>query len=182
MIKHVRNTFIMSLLVFFTSVAMADYQNAAVAQLIIKKSGMTPDKAFELVNKTFPGLIYEYELEQQDVGLVYQIRTYDPKTGKKHTAYVNLERALIQSASEYSSSAWFEKSYHKAVIDRAVKAGFPLDEAIKKVQSQYHGFVIEGEIKTLKETEYYQIEMITENGKEKFLVDISNKEIVHVVK
>ncbi|CAA0084416.1 Uncharacterised protein [BD1-7 clade bacterium] len=178
----IRKTLISTLLVFFSAVTLADYENAAIAQLVIKKSGTTPAKAFELVNKAFPGLIYEYDLEMQDVGLVYEIRTINPDNNKKHTAYVNLSTGQIQSAREYASNTWFEKSYHKAVIDKAVKVKFPLDKAISMVLDKYHGFVIDGEIQAKKNVDYYSIELITENGKEKFLVDIEDQEIVPVVK
>lgn len=169
-----------SLLVCAPVFAGLDDDEVALVSLLISRSGVTVEKAFATALETHPGVIFEYELEEESDRFVHEVEIVSPEESRKYKVEVDAETGEI--------SGDFSTDYESLKTDSEARAGaliakheFGVLDAIKLVRKSVDGLIAEVELKERQGIVYFEVEIFTAEGERTILLDLMDGSIIPMV-
>ncbi len=157
-----------------------DDDEVALVSLLIKRSEVTVEKAFVRALEAHPGVIFEYELEEESDRFVHEVEIVNPDESRKYKVEVDAETGNI--------SGDFSTDYESIKEDSEARAGvliakheFGVLDAIKLVRGSVEGLVTEVELKERQGIVYFEVEIFTAEGEQTVLVDLMDGSIIPMV-
>jgi uncharacterized membrane protein YkoI len=161
------------------SIALADDDDAAIAQLIMKKSGITSMVALEKVKMKYPaGIIYNYELEDDDDQFFHEIKFVNLADNQKYEINVDAKTGEIVNAKSTSATSIFNFGGKLADAETISKSGFQMSDAIKKINLEENMVITDIEFDEEHGVQFFEIEAYGPQGKRKWLIDLENKSLI----
>jgi uncharacterized membrane protein YkoI len=170
---------LISLMVGSAVLAGNDQEELDLGLYAIGQSGLSVSKALAQVEAEVPGIVYEYELDEGEDGLVHEFDLVDLKRERKIKASVNIETGELTVEEERYDFGWFVKDDEDAVTALALQeAQFSLGEAIA-VQPLMDGqLLLEIELEEKQGLRYFEFEALAADGEIEWLIDIQGKQII----
>jgi uncharacterized membrane protein YkoI len=170
---------LISLMVGSVVLAGNDQEELDLGLYAIGQSGLSVSKALAQVEAEVPGIVYEYELDEGEDGLVHEFDVVDLKRERKIKASVNIETGELTVEEERYDFGWFVKDDEDAVTALALQdAQFSLGEAIA-VQPLMDGqLLLEIELEEKQGLRYFEFEALAADGEIEWLIDIQGKQII----
>jgi uncharacterized membrane protein YkoI len=170
---------LISLMVGSAVLAGNDQEELDLGLYAIGQSGLSVSKALAQVEAEVPGIVYEYELDEGEDGLVHEFDVVDLKRERKIKASVNIETGELTVEEERYDFGWFVKDDEDAVTALALQdAQFSLGEAIA-VQPLMDGqLLLEIELEEKQGLRYFEFEALAADGEIEWLIDIQGKQII----
>lgn len=155
-----------------------DREEAAVALYAISQSGVTATRALELAKQAVTGVVYEYELEDDDGELFHEIELINLETETKYKVKVAVrDGGLTQKSEQYSCSLVCRDDDVKAV--RALtEAGFTLEAALAKAALGPEQLLEEAELEVERGVRYFKLETVGPDGERDLLIDIDKGQAI----
>jgi hypothetical protein len=151
---------------------------APLAQALIQNSGITASVAIRRALQDYPGIVFDYELEDDDDSFIHEIEIVDLDKNQRHKIKISAADGEILSVSTKRGSAWF-KDHKDARTARIIhKHGFSVLEALDKLPEGEHILPSEVEFKDKHGVQYFEVEFFGPNGKEKMLVDLATRNVI----
>ncbi len=157
-----------------------NHEDAAIIQLIAQKAQFAPEQALAKVTKDYPGVVYEYELDDEDNQIVYEFKLMDLTDNKKYKVKLSAINGALVSEKTSSISTWFQDKQDIRAMEQAKSNNFSLLDAVKLVKEKEEGFLVKAELENEKGINIYKLEFATPNGTRKWLIDVDNQDIVPV--
>ncbi|MCE2593921.1 PepSY domain-containing protein [Motilimonas cestriensis] len=156
------------------------HESEAVAQLIEQRHQQGPKQILEKVTEQYTGVITNFELDDQQGVLVYQVEVIDLANNVKRHLVYDAQTTLFISGKETAMTGWFNDNQNITAIEEIQETGFSMIKALEIVQSQHPGFLVDAELENKKGINLFEIELATPEGKQNWLVDISTQDLIPV--
>ena len=162
----------------FNVFARDNEEKARLAQVIIEKSGITPLIVLETVQKKYPqGIIYEYEMEQEDDNLVHEVELIHLEEKRRYQITIDAQTGEI-TEEESDTLFWFGKDDDVKAAEYLSQSGFHLSEAIQKIALEKGEVIQKVEFEEKQGIRYVEIQTHGPEGKRKWLIDAERQTII----
>lgn len=111
-----------------TTAAFADddREEAALARFAIAQSGITATIAIAKVSEQYPGVIYSYELDEEDDRLVHEIKLMDIEEKRKYKIKMDVKTGNIVSEKNKMVWSWFSTDETLKAVSQLKASGFTM--------------------------------------------------------
>ena len=158
------------------------YEDMSVARQVIKQSGITADKAIDIAKNTYKGTVYKYELETHHNRLTYKVELANPAKGENYEVEVDASNGKIVKETIERNLSAKESAKTSAAVAAIQKAGFTVKDVVAKVSPSGEPLIKEVEYENRLGVELFEVESFGTSGKQKMLIDISQKSVIPLFK
>lgn len=158
--------------------AGVDEDEVPFARLVMEKSGVTASVAIETALGKYPGIVYEYELEEDDDRFVHEIEVADLESKRTHKIAIDAQSGEIVEVKSSRASSWFNESDDVKAARVINEHRLPLLGALEKATSGKNDFLTEIEFEHKQGINFFKIELVDSNGEKDVLVDIESQDII----
>lgn len=155
-----------------------DEDEVSLARMVIGKSGITASVAIERALGEYPGIVYEYELEEDDDRFVHEIEVANLESKRTHKIAIDAQSGEIVEVKSSRASSWFSESDDVKAARLISKYELPLLGAVAKATSGNSDFLTEVEFKHKQGISFFKIELVGAGGEKDVLVDIESQDII----
>ena len=165
-----------------STVAYANHEDI-ITRLAIENATIQPDVAIATVTSKYKGKLKEFELEDHDDKLVYEISLIDAEAGEEIRLEMSAESGEIIKEERSSIGSWFSRSWRsKEKYQRLQESEVTLQDAVAKAQKIEPGVLMEVELEQEKGVVFFEVKLITNKGKRKVIVDLTSGKPIPVTK
>ncbi len=141
------------------------------------KIGITD--AVKLVKEKYNGEIIDIEIDDFKNSVVYEVKFIDIQNKRKVKLKIDMNTGAILKEKSRRVLFWNKEDNAEYLASKSVRENnFGLLEAIDMVQQQIDGKVSKAELKHKIGITVIEVEMLTKNGIEKMVVDVSDRKII----
>lgn len=165
-----------------TSWADSDRQELAMAKSIIEKSGVTAKQAINKVLQDYNGVIYSYELDEEDDLYFHEIKLIDIEEDKKIKLTISINNGEVVKKEQDRLFSWFSDDDHIVTAKKLTTMKYSILDAIDAIKLDSSALLQEVEVEDKQGVLFFELETIGNNGKKDWLVDAHNNQIIPVFK
>lgn len=164
--------------------ALADpHEDDAVAQLIANRSQQGPKQALEIATVNYSGVITDFELDDKNDRIVYKITLVNLDKNSKTILFYDAETFDLVEEQADTLIGWFKDEDDQAQIqalEEIQSNGFSMIQALEIVQEKHPGFLVEAALESKKGIHFFEIKLASPEDKQKWLVDVSSRDLIPV--
>ena len=167
-----------------TSVSWAgsDKQELALTKSIIAQSGITAQHSIKQVQQDYEGIIYSYELDDEDGIYYHEIKLIDIAADKKIKLTISIKDGSIVNEEKSRLFSWFSDDDRIVTAKKLAKMDYSMLNAIDAINLGQSSLLTEIEVEDKQGILFFELETIGVEGKKDWLVDINTNQIIPVFK
>lgn len=163
-----------------------DHEEAALARFAIDQSGIDAKTAIAKVSKNYPGLIYQYELDDEDDRLVHEVKVVNLDDKRKYKVKIDVKTGEVVSEEKKIVWSWFKEDEDISMAKHLQASTFSLTMAIvfleKSGMVDVDALLQKAELEYNQGIYYFELETYGADGEEKWFVDIDSHKMIPVLK
>ncbi|HEY3488195.1 MAG TPA: PepSY domain-containing protein, partial [Gammaproteobacteria bacterium] len=132
----------------------------------------------ERAQKEFPGVLYEYELEEYKDTFVHEVELLDPEQNKKHEIKIDISSGEVVQAFTERGNPWFEKDEAMDAAKTIKKRGFSMLNAMAQLPRDGSTLLTDAKFKQTQGISFFELEFFGQNGEEEILVNAATQSII----
>ncbi len=150
---------------YLVSTAALAGQDSVITSLAIEKAQVKPEQAMEIVSKQYSGKLSEFSVDDRDHDhkMVYELEVVDQTRGEKIEVSVDPDTGAIQEQERDRFSSRKYGSFFN---------GITLEKAVAEAKKMVPGTLLEAELEHEKGVVFFEIELMTDQGVRKVIVDV----------
>lgn len=167
-----------------TSVSWAgsDKEELALTKSIISQSGITAQHSIKQVQQDYNGIIYSYELDDEDGIYYHEIKLIDIAADKKIKLTISIKDGSIVNEEKSRLFSWFSEDDRIVTAKKLAKMDYSMLNAIDAINIGQSSLLTEIEVEDKQGILFFELETIGVEGKKDWLVDINTNQIIPVFK
>lgn len=169
-------------LVFTSAFAMADNDDA-LAGLALQSANYSFEQAIEKAYADYKGQITEFEVEDENNQLSYEIEMIDFTAAQKHKLVLSLEDGTVLKDKSSSIKVMGMDRLDDDEL-RALKelqaSDFKLRPTMTRLQDRYKAEIVDFELENDKGITFYKFKLFNDQGMQEVLVDVKTSHIIPV--
>lgn len=158
--------------------AGVDEDEAALARMIITTSGITARVAIDRALAEYPGVVYEYELEEDDDRFVHEVEIANLENNRTHKIKIDAESGETVSVESSRASSWFNGNDDVKAAHAISKSTLSLIGAVEKTAVGEDDILLEVEFKQKQGISFFKVEYMGDLGEKEILVDVETRDII----
>lgn len=164
---------------FMVSTAVLAGQDDVVLQLAIENAKIKPEQAIMQIADRYPGHLSEFGIDDEDGSMVYEFTIIDPEDSVELEVIMDAESGKIwlDDKDSLSSKALKRKKYQLLM-----NSGMTLKKAIDEAKKIVPGQLLEAELEQEKGIVFFEIELLTDKGVRKVIVDLQSGKPIPVTR
>ncbi|MDA7746554.1 PepSY domain-containing protein [Psychromonas sp.] len=166
----------------FTSLSVLAGNDNALSALALKQANYSLEQAVEKVQNNYKGQIIEFELEDDNNQLSYEIEVIDVITKEKHKLELSLEDGSVLKEKSKSIGIKRLDDDELAALTDLQASDFNLNKIIALLKEQYKADILEFELENEKGITFYKFKLFSEQGTQQVLVDVKTGSMISVMK
>lgn len=164
---------------FLVSTAALAGQDDVVMQLAIDNAKIKPEQAIVKIADHYPGYLSGFGIDDEDGKMVYEFGIIDPED--------SVELEVIMDAD--SGKVWLDEK--DALTSKTLKgkkyqllmnSGMTLEKAVEEAKKVVPGQLLEAELVQEKGIVFFEIELLTDEGDRKVIVDLQSGKPIPVTR
>ncbi|MGV2872775.1 PepSY domain-containing protein [Colwellia sp. E150_009] len=165
-----------------TSWAGSDKEELTIAKSIIAKSGVTAQQAIRKVQQEYNGVIYSYDLDDEDDIYYHEIKLIDIEADKKIKLIISIQNGEVVKKEWHRLFSWFFDDERIVTARKLATMKYSILDAIDAIALDESSLLQEIEIEDKQGVLFFELETIDDNGEKDWLVDANNNQIIPVFK
>tara|TARA_R110002050_G_scaffold18270_4_gene53525 strand:- start:176 stop:742 length:567 start_codon:yes stop_codon:yes gene_type:complete len=165
-----------------TSWAGSDKEELAIAKSIIAKSGVTAQQAIRKVQQEYNGVIYSYDLDDEDDIYYHEIKLIDIEADKKIKLIISIQNGEVVKKEWHRLFSWFFDDERIVTARKLATMKYSILDAIDAIALDESSLLQEIEVEDKQGVLFFELETIDDNGEKDWLVDANNNQIIPVFK
>ncbi|WP_101757912.1 PepSY domain-containing protein [Oceanicoccus sp. KOV_DT_Chl] len=180
--------FLIASVSLFNPVANAgdDHEEAALARFAIEQSGIDAQAAIAKVSKDYPGLIYQYELDDEDDRLVHEVKVINLDDKRKYKVKIDVKTGEVVSEEKKIVWSWFKEDEDITMAKYLQASNFTLIAALELLEKsgmvEASALLQEAELENNQGVYYFELETYGAGGEKKWFIDIDSQRMIPVLK
>ncbi len=162
--------------------AGSDKQEMAVTKSIIEKSGITAQQVIKKVQQDYNGVIYSYELDDNDDVYFHEIKLIDIEEDKKIKLTISIQNGEVVEKEWSRLFSWFIEDDRIVTARKLATKKYSMLDAINAINLDKNSLLTEIEIEDKQGVLFFELETISAEGKKEWLVDVNNNQLIPVFK
>ena len=162
--------------------AGSDKQEMALTKAVIEKSGITAQHSIKQVQQDYEGIIYSYELDDEDGIYYHEIKLIDIAADKKIKLTISIKDGSIVNEEKSRLFSWFSDDDRIITAKKLAKMDYSMLNAIDAINIGQSSLLTEIEVEDKQGILFFELETIGIEGKKDWLVDINTNQIIPVFK
>ena len=162
--------------------AGSDKQEMALTKSVIEKSGITAQHSIKQVQQDYEGIIYSYELDDEDGIYYHEIKLIDIAADKKIKLTISIKDGSIVNEEKSRLFSWFSDDDRIITAKKLAKMDYSMLNAIDAINIGQSSLLTEIEVEDKQGILFFELETIGIEGKKDWLVDINTNQIIPVFK
>lgn len=162
--------------------AGSDKQDLAIAKSIMANSGITAKQAISRVLKNNTGVVYSYELEDEDDIYFHEIKLIDIEADKKIKLTISLQTGEVVKSEWERLFSWFFDDEHIVTAKKLASMKYSMLDAIDTIAIDEQSILTEIDVEDKQGVLFFELETKGANGKQEWLVDANNNQLIPVFK
>lgn len=158
--------------------AGSDREEAAVALYAIQRSGITLDKALSIAGQAVEGVVYEYELEDDDNQLYHEIKVMDLDSETRHKLRIAVQDGAVTREEESRSCALVCRDDEVRAARALKETGYSLARALEHSHPGENHLLEEAEVELERGVRYFKLEWVGPDGERDVLIDIDSGQLI----
>jgi uncharacterized membrane protein YkoI len=160
------------------AIAGSDLEEAAVALYAIERSGVTVEKALTQAEAAVQGIVYDYELEDDDGQLYHEIKIMDLDAETRHKLRIAVADGALEQEKEQRRCSMVCRD-DEVLAARALKeSGYSLRKAITDSKGAGQQLLEEAEVELERGVRYFKLEWVGPQGERDHLIDIDSGQTI----
>lgn len=171
-------------LVFTSLFALADNDDALTG-FALQRANYSLDQAIEKVNASYQGHIIEFDVEDDNNQLSYEIEVIDLISEEKHKIELSLENGSVLKEKSSSIKVMGMDRLDDdelLALEELQASDFKLRPMMNMLKDKYKADILEFELENEKGITFYKFKLINEQGVERVLVDVKTGHVIPVMK
>ena len=162
--------------------ANSDKEELAVAKSIMDKSGITAQQAIKKVQQDYKGVIYSYDLDDEDDVYYHEIKLIDIEEDKKIKLIISIENGTVVKKEWNRLFSWFLEDDRIVRARKLATMKYTILDAIDALELAEDSLLEEIEVKDKQGVLFFELETIDDDGEKDWLVDANNNQLIPVFK
>lgn len=162
--------------------AGSDKEELAIAKSIIAKSGVTAQQAIRKVQQEYNGVIYSYDLDDEDDIYYHEIKLIDIEADKKIKLIISIQNGEVVKKEWHRLFSWFFDDERIVTARKLATMKYSILDAIDAIALDESSLLQEIEVEDKQGVLFFELETIDDNGEKDWLVDANNNQIIPVFK
>lgn len=158
--------------------AGSDLEEASVALYAIERSGITVDKALAQAESAVTGVIYEYELEDEDGLLYHEIKIMDLAAKVRHKVRIAVADGGLSKEQEKRTCGVVCRDDEVLAARALEESGYSLRKALADSAVGAQQLLEEAEVELERGVRYIKLEWISAEGERDQLIDIDSGQTI----
>ena len=177
-------TFATLMIAATTSVSWAgsDKEELALTKSIIAQSGITAQHSIKQVQQDYEGIIYSYELDDEEGIYYHEIKLIDIKADKKIKLTISIKDGSIVNEEKSRLFSRFSEDDRIVTAKKLAKMDYSMLNAIDAINLSQSSLLTEIDVEDKQGILFFELETIGVEGKKDWLVDINTNQIIPVFK
>ncbi|WP_062269550.1 PepSY domain-containing protein [Endozoicomonas arenosclerae] len=164
---------------FLVSTAALAGQDDVIARLAIENAKIKPEEAIQKITDKYPGYLSEFGIDDEDGAMVYEFTVVDSREGVELELIMDAESGKIWlDEKDRISSNKLKTRKYQLLMNSGVTLQKAVEEAIKVVP----GVLMEAELEQEKGIVFFEIELLTDKGERKVIVDLQSGKPIPVTR
>ena len=162
--------------------AGSDKEELAIVKSIIAKSGVTAQQAIRKVQQEYNGVIYSYDLDDEDDIYYHEIKLIDIEADKKIKLIISIQNGEVVKKEWHRLFSWFFDDERIVTARKLATMKYSILDAIDAIALDESSLLQEIEVEDKQGVLFFELETIDDNGEKDWLVDANNNQIIPVFK
>ncbi|WP_448216962.1 PepSY domain-containing protein [Endozoicomonas sp. 2B-B] len=156
---------------FLVSTAALASQEDVLLQLAIENAKIKPEQAIEKISDRYSGHLSEFGIDDEDGRMVYEFAIVDPEDSVELEVIMDADsgKVWLDEKDRLSSKTLKRKKYQLLM-----NSGMTLKKAIDEAKKIVPGQLMEAELEQEKGIVFFEIELLTDKGVRKVIVDLQS--------
>ncbi|MBV1909190.1 MAG: hypothetical protein KUG78_07690 [Kangiellaceae bacterium] len=169
-----------------SSWAGTDESLIAVAQKAIDESGFTAQQSIKKVQQLYPGVVYQYELDDDDDEYFHEVKLIDTDADEKIKITLSIEDGEVLSEQRDSLFSWFSwlpwvsKNKNIARVKQLLDSENSLLSAINSIQLEQNSILLDVELEQKQGVLFFEIDSFGIDGEKEWLIDANSNTLIPV--
>lgn len=160
--------------------AGSDKHELAVVKSVIETSGVTAQQVIKKVQQDYNGVIYSYELDDEDDVYFHEIKLIDIDADKKIKVTISIKDGTVVNEEKSRLFSWFSDDDRIVTARKLAKMDYSILDAIDAISLTKTSLLKEIEIEDKQGILFFELETISADGKKDWLVDAKNNQLIPV--
>lgn len=165
-----------------SSWASSDKEDLAVAKSIMDKSGITAQYVIKKVQQDYNGVIYSYDLDDEDDIYYHEIKLIDIEADKKIKLIISIQNGEVVTKEWNRLFSWFFEDERIVRARKLATMKYTILDAIDALELVENSLLQEIEVKDKQGVLFFELETIDDDGEKDWLVDANNNQLIPVFK
>jgi hypothetical protein len=162
--------------------AGSNKQALAITKSIIEKSGITAQHTIKQVQQDYNGIIYSYELDDEEGVYYHEVKLIDIEADKKIKLTISIQDGSIVNEEQSRLFSWFSEDDRIVTAKKLAKMDYSMLNAIDAINLDFSSLLTEIEVEDKQGILFFELETISPKGKKDWLVDVNNNQLIPVFK
>jgi len=167
--------------------AGSDKEALALTKSIIDKSGFSAQASIKKVQKLYPGIVYDYELDEDDDVYYHEIKLIDIEADNKVKVTISIEDGTVVKTEVSKQFSWFTKLFswfledeRMAKIKKLAEADYSILTGMDTIKLAKDSLVTDVELEEKQGVLYFELETFGPEGEKEWLVDVNSNQLIPV--
>ncbi|KEQ17820.1 PepSY domain-containing protein [Endozoicomonas numazuensis] len=164
---------------FLVSTAALAGQEDVLLRLALENAKIKPEQAIQKITDRYSGFLSEFGIDDEDGSMVYEFTIIDPQDSVELEVIMDADSGKIwlDEKDAISSNALKRKKYQLLM-----NSGMTLKKAVDEAQKIVPGQLVEAELEQEKGIVFFEIELLTDKGERKVIVDLQSGKPIPVTR
>lgn len=163
-----------------------DSEDAALARFAIAQSGIDAQAAMAKVSKSYPGLIYQYALDDEDGRLIHEVKVINLDKKRKYNVKIDVKTGEVVSKKKKIVWSWFKENKDLTTAKYLQASTFSVAKALALLEAlgltDTQTLLQEVELENNQGIYYFELQAYDADGEQKWFIDIDSKKMIPVLK
>lgn len=187
-----RSLFALALLIMAAAVfsgasnAHNAHEDAALARFAIEQSGINARTAIANVSKNYSGIIYQYELDDEGLRLVHEVKVINLEDKRKYKIKIDVKTGEVISEETKFVWSWFSEDEDITMAKRLQASMFSLTAALDLLEDlgrvDASALLRQAELENNQGIFYFEIKRYEADVEKKWFIDIDSQKLIPVLR
>ncbi len=159
-----------------SSALAVNKDNHKLAAHIINESGMTASKVLDKIEERYTGVVYAYELEEENDRFFHQVKLIDPETAYKTTLKIDIKTGAVAERSSPLNS-YNELTEKQIMLEEITQTNMSVREVLHEVELSTNLVMTEVDFERDNGVSYFEIEAVGPAGEKEWSVNLESRTV-----
>lgn len=157
-----------------------DNKELSIARKVMKDSGVSAIASIQKVQQHYPGVVYDYELDDDDDNYFHEIKLIDLDKDVKRKIVVSAQNGTIVKEEEENLYSWFIEDDSVKAVKKLQEQQYSMLAAMELINPQEGELVVDVELEYKQGVVYFELETYGSQGEQEVLVDAKTRSVIPV--